>query len=120
MAVISDKPNYVTPKAPFMTKPAGANERALAAPANDDVVDRAFRLEAMRRKIQTATMQPRQKYPHSLTSNQEIGWFVNPLVPKTQKSKDLWSFNRQKTAITDYAENYVTLTKINPFAVKDR
>jgi hypothetical protein len=25
MAVIADKPNYVTPKEPFMTKPAGAN-----------------------------------------------------------------------------------------------
>ncbi len=59
MAVISDKPNYVTPKDPFMTKPAGANKNALEAIAGDDVVDRAFRLEAMRRKIQTAGMQPR-------------------------------------------------------------
>lgn len=103
-----------------MTKPAGANQNALATPPGDDVVDRAFRLEAMRRKISTAGMQPRQKYPTSQTSNQEIGWFVNPLVPKTKKAQDLWSFNRQKTPITDYAENYVTLTKLNPFAVKDR
>jgi hypothetical protein len=28
MAVISEKPNYVTPKEPFMTKPAGANKNA--------------------------------------------------------------------------------------------
>ena len=69
MAVISDKPNYVTPKEPFMTKPAGANKNALATPAGDDVVDRAFRLEAMKRKIQTAGMQPRQKYPIAQTTN---------------------------------------------------
>jgi hypothetical protein len=59
MAVIADKPNYVTPKEPFMTKPAGSNMNAHEIPAGDDVVDRAFKLEAMRRKIQTASMQPR-------------------------------------------------------------
>jgi hypothetical protein len=32
----------------------------------------------------------------------------------------LWDFNRKKTPITGYAEEYVTLTKLNPFAVKDR
>jgi hypothetical protein len=56
MAVISDKPNYVTPKDPFMTKPAGANKNALATAAGEDFVDRAFRLEAMQRKIKTASM----------------------------------------------------------------
>jgi FAM183A and FAM183B related len=84
------------------------------------VVDRAFRLEAMKRKIQSAGLQPRQKYPFAQTSSQEVGWLVNPLVPQSQKSKELWTFNRKKTPITGYAEEYVTLTKINPFAVKDR
>ena len=59
IAVISDKVNYVTPKAPFMTKPAGQNQNAKLIPPGDDVVDRAFRLEAMSRKIKTAGMQPR-------------------------------------------------------------
>ena len=103
-----------------MTKPAGANKNALTTAAGEDFVDRAFRLEAMQRKIKTASMQPRQKYPLAQTSNQEVGWYVNPLVPKSTKAKDLWSFNRTKTPITDYAENYVTLTKLNPFKVKDR
>ena len=101
-----------------MNKPPG--QRVVEAPANDDVVDRAFRLEAMRRKIQSAGMQPRQKYPMAMTSNQEIGWYINPLVPKSDKSKELTTFNRQKTPITGYAEAYVTMTRINPFAVKDR
>jgi hypothetical protein len=52
MAVISDKPNYVTPKQPFLEKPHGS--RVTEIPANDDVVDRAFRLDAMKRKIQSA------------------------------------------------------------------
>ncbi len=52
MAVISDKPNYVTPKQPFLEKPHGS--RVTEIPANDDVVDRAFRLDAMKRTIQSA------------------------------------------------------------------
>ena len=52
MAVISDKPNYVTPKQPFLEKPHG--QRVKEVPANDDVVDRAFRFEAMKRQIQSA------------------------------------------------------------------
>ena len=61
-------------------------------------------------------MQPRQKYPIAQTSNQEVGWLVNPLVPRNSRQ----SFNRQKTAITGYMEEYVTLTRVNPFAVKNR
>ena len=83
---------------------------------NDDVVDRAFRLDAMRRKIQSANMQPRQKYPHAMTSNQEIGWYANPLVPQNKQ----WQFNRMQTPITHFADSYYTTNKINPFAVKNR
>jgi hypothetical protein len=79
MAVVSEKPNHVTPGQPFSTKPPGQH----AEPIADDAVDRAFRLEAMRRKIQSQGLQPRQKYPFAQTSNQEIGWHVNPLVPKS-------------------------------------
>lgn len=94
MAVITDKPTQVTPQQPFLTKPVGATGKALEAPPNDDVVDRAFRLEAMRRKIQTAGLQPRQKYPTTQTSNQEVGWYITPLVQQHPKSKQLCSFNR--------------------------
>lgn len=83
MAVISDKPNYVTPKEPFMTKPIGQSKETAVTSAVDDVVDRAFRLEAMRRKIQSAGLQPRQKYPFAQTSSQEVGWNINPLVPQS-------------------------------------
>lgn len=118
MALVSEKPNHVTPKDPFKTQKQ--SDKAKEVPLNDDVVDRAFRLEAMRRKIQSAAMQPRQKYPFAQTSSQEVGWNATPLIKKSQISKDLWTFNRKKTPITGYAEEYVTLTKLNPFAVKDR
>jgi hypothetical protein len=64
MPVITEKPNQVTPSDPFKAKNKTSN-----APGTDDVVDRAFRLEAMRRQIQSANLQPRQKYPFAQTSN---------------------------------------------------
>lgn len=51
-----------------------------------------------------------------MTSNQEIGWYSNPLVPQNKN----WQFNRQKSAITDFADEYFTLTKVNPFTVRNR
>ncbi len=52
-----------------------------------------------------------------MTSNQEIGWFTNPLVPKNKNFKDV---NRKTTHITKFADEYLTLTHTNPFKVKDR
>ena len=57
MTNIPDKPNHITPNNPYkLTKVDNLH---------DDVVDRAFRLDAMRRKIQSAGLQPRQKYPYA-------------------------------------------------------
>ena len=81
MALVSEKPNHVTPNDPFKTQKQ--SDKAKEVPLNDDVVDRAFRLEAMRRKIQSAAMQPRQKYPFAQTSSQEVGWNATPLIKKS-------------------------------------
>ena len=70
---ISEKPNHITPSHPY--------KKVAVDNLHDDVVDRAFRLDAMRRKIQSAGLQPRQKYPYAQTANQDIGWYSNPLVP---------------------------------------
>lgn len=83
---------------------------------HDDVVDRAFKLDAMRRKIQSAGLQPRQKYSAPQTSNQEIGWYTNPLVQQNEK----WMHGRKTNHITEYADSYLSLKKVNPFKVKQR
>ena len=46
MINLPDKPNHITPANPF--------KQVKTDNLNDDVVDRAFRLDAMRRKIQSA------------------------------------------------------------------
>ena len=48
---ITEKPNHITPQHPYKDKKVDS--------LNDDVVDRAFRLDAMKRKIQSAGLQPR-------------------------------------------------------------
>eukprot|EP00997_Jenningsia_sp_PLL12_P009136 NODE_6039_length_535_cov_61.061728_g5287_i0.p1 GENE.NODE_6039_length_535_cov_61.061728_g5287_i0~~NODE_6039_length_535_cov_61.061728_g5287_i0.p1 ORF type:complete len:157 (-),score=38.32 NODE_6039_length_535_cov_61.061728_g5287_i0:25-495(-) len=108
MANISEKPNHITPANPtHLTKTDNLK---------DDVVDRAFRLNGMKRKIASANMQPRQKYPHAQTSNQEIGWYVNPLVPKNKQ----FEYSRTKCHITHFADEYTKCQHINPYKVKDR
>ena len=77
MEKISDKPNYIIPKKPY--KEAGAGD------PNDDPVEKAFKVDAMRRKIQTSNLIPQQKYAIPQTSNQEIGWDVSPMYTKDRR-----------------------------------
>mmetsp|Transcript_26002 Transcript_26002/g.30012 ORF Transcript_26002/g.30012 Transcript_26002/m.30012 type:complete len:125 (-) Transcript_26002:209-583(-) len=77
MPKITDKPNHITPSCPY--------KQAKSSDPGDDPVDRAFKIDAMRRKIQTSGMVPRQKYKAPLTSNQEIGWEASPLVTLNYK-----------------------------------
>ena len=51
MQNITEKPNHVTPANPY--------KLVKVDNLQDDVVDRAFRLNAMKRKIQSASLQPR-------------------------------------------------------------
>ena len=51
MARDTEKPNQITPANPYKIVKTDT--------LHDDIVDRAFRLDAMRRKIQGANLQPR-------------------------------------------------------------
>lgn len=77
MQKVTDKPNH--------KNQVDSVKKTQSSNLTDDTVGRAFQLNAMKRKIQTASMQPRQKYQHQQTSNQEIGWFINPLVPQNDQ-----------------------------------
>lgn len=108
MQNISEKPNYVTPLNPYKSVKVDN--------IHDDVVERAFRLNSMRKKIQSAGMAPRQKFAFQQTSSQEIGWFNQPLV----KPADRWQHGVTNCQITKYADNYMELKKTNPFKVRQR
>ena len=58
MERITEKPNYITPSIPYWVT---------ETQVFDDTVERAFRLDAMRRKIVSAGLQPRQKYTKTMT-----------------------------------------------------
>ena len=86
---------------------------------HDDPVDRAFKLDSMRRKIQTGGMVPRQKYSFPQTSNQDIGWDVSPSLTTKQHDSE-WNQRKGTSHITRFADEYVRLKAINPFKVKNR
>jgi hypothetical protein len=58
---ISDKPNSITPTNPY--------KEHKTINIMDDVVERAFRLDGMRRSIQSAGLRPRQKFMVPQTAN---------------------------------------------------
>lgn len=85
----------------------------------DDPVDKAFKLDAMRRKIQIGGMIPRQKYAFPQTSSQEIGWETTPQITSQNKNSQ-WNQMRSTNHITQFADEYVKLRAINPFKVRNR
>ena len=60
MQTVTSKPNHITPKQPY--------QKTKVDDLADDRVERAFRLDAMRRKIVTAGMVPRQRATKPMTS----------------------------------------------------
>jgi len=70
----------------------------------------------MNRSVKSASigMNPRLRSKYQQTSNQDYGWYCDPLMPKNE----LQHFGSKATAITGYMEHYVGLKGINPFNVK--
>ena len=71
----------------------------------------------MKRKIQTASMLPRQKFRVPQTANQDFGWEITPLV---KPSSSLWDHRLKKNPISGFANEYVRLKATNPFKVRER
>ncbi|CAI2382569.1 unnamed protein product [Moneuplotes crassus] len=111
MEKITDKPNHITPSVPYKV--------SKETNTLDDPVDRAFKLDSMRRKIQTRGMVPRQKYVLPQTSAHEIGWHTGPAETTKQKHSQ-WNKKRTETHITQFADEYVRMKAINPFKVRNR
>jgi hypothetical protein len=67
----------------------------------------------MNRTIKSASigMNPRLRSKYQTTSNQDYGWYCDPLVPKNE----LQQWGSKATPITGYMEHYVGLKHINPF-----
>ena len=61
-------------------------------------------------------MLPRQKFRLPQTTNQDFGWFTEPLV----KPSERWDHRLKKDPLTGYASQYVKLKDVNPFKVKER
>ena len=65
----------------------------------------------MERRIGNVALHPRQKHKWQQTASQEIGWFDQPLVPKSSQEKR----GVKNSAITGYVEHYVLMNHVNPY-----
>ena len=64
-------------------------------------------------KLNTLSAVPKTKYPVPMTSNQEIGWDLGEI----EYSKR-WVHKKVSCNETKYAADYVTMTKVSPYANK--
>ena len=86
--MITQKPNYVDPKKPSeirsFKRPDTTSESQLVF--DPTRIDRIFKLKSMERRIGTGKAIPRQRCKWQQTVAQEIGWDVDPIVPKNPES----------------------------------
>ena len=64
-------------------------------------------------KLNTLSAVPKTKYPVPMTSNQEIGWDLGE-INYTKR----WENPKVSCNETKYAADYVTMTKVSPYANK--
>ena len=60
-------------------------------------------------------MLPKKKFAYPVTSAQEVGWDMDT---EFDVYKPKYKNNKALCAETSYAESYVTMTKVSPYASK--
>ena len=72
-------------------------------------------LKVLKDKLDSLAMLPKAKFAYPVTSAQELGWDMDTefkvYVPR-------YKFNKALCAETEYANSYVTMTKVSPYATK--
>ena len=108
-----DKITDVTPDQPFKKQVLDRSDTK-----NENAVQRTFMLNALERRIKSGILRPKQKYPHTMTSNQEYGWDGGD--GEFFKKNERQHKPIRSTPITNYVENYYLTRGINPFKIRDR
>ncbi len=85
-------------------KPLVKNENE----TNDELV-------ILQHKLDTLTMLPKKKYNYPMTSAQEVGWDMDT---EFGIYKPKYAFSKTECAECKYANDYVTMTKRSPYAMK--
>ena len=69
--MITQKVCHVTPNQPFVKQAKDSSDKSY-----ENVIQRTFKLNAVERRIKSASLRPKQKYATKMpvTSNMEYGW----------------------------------------------
>merc|ERR1711907_514055 len=100
MVALTDKPIHVNPNLPPPKK---------KAPGEIDETQKAL-LEA----LGDMAAEPKHKYKEPQTASQEIGWMLDPLVPRSSQ----FHYGNKNSEVTAYAEAYTAAQGCNPFQKK--
>ena len=70
-------------------------------------------LKVLKDKLDTLAMLPKKKFAYPVTSAQELGWDMDT---EFNVYKPKYAYNKAMCTETKYADSYVTMTKISPYA----
>lgn len=98
--VLPEKPNN------FIPEPKPSKE--VVAKATQDLADMS--------SLKDTEKYPNERYALPLTASQEIGFFSSQRLVKNNPQ---FSYNRDTCDVTKYADNYVNMLGVSPYAKKD-
>ena len=116
MRCVQTKTTELTPTNPYANRNHRSSRQGHKFNQTVSNMDEIFANETIKRRVHSASHHPRQKYPVPQTSNHEIGWFINDLVPRNK----MWNHNIRIDRLTRYVEGYGRMTDKNIYKVRSR
>ena len=95
----------ITPK-PTQVRPDQAAATSTEAGAEEE-------LKVLQDKLETLKRQPKKKFNYPQTAAQEVGWDMDT---EFNKHAPRYGLNKASCPETQYANDYVTMTTLSPFA----
>ena len=72
-------------------------------------------LKVLKAKLDSLAQKPKQKFAYPVTSAQELGWDMDT---EFDVNRPKYKFNKALCAETSYANSYVTMSGVSPYAAK--
>ena len=72
-------------------------------------------LKVLKAKLDSLAQKPKQKFAYPVTSAQELGWDMDT---EFSVYKPKYQFNKALCSETAYANSYVTMSGVSPYAAK--
>ena len=83
--------------------------------SKQDALTTEEELKVLKAKLDSLAQKPKQKFAYPVTSAQELGWDMDT---EFEVNRPKYKYNKALCAETSYANSYVTMSGVSPYAAK--